>query len=142
MMRKLSLIALAFALVFSASVAGATPTIAFSSRRDGNNDIYTMSPDGSNLTRLTNNSGEYLYLGQPRWSPDGSQIVFTVNDAGYEIYTMNSDGTNLVNLTNSPGSDYEPAWSPVPEPSTALLFTFGLIGMSSMGRRRKECHLG
>ena len=31
--------------------------IAFDTLRDGNWEIYSMNPDGSNLTRLTNNNG-------------------------------------------------------------------------------------
>ena len=40
--------------------------IAFTSRRDGNEEIYVMSPDGSNQTNLTNNPADESY---PDWSP-------------------------------------------------------------------------
>ena len=40
--------------------------IAFSSNRDGNFDIYTMSADGSGLTRLTNHPASDK---DPVWSP-------------------------------------------------------------------------
>ncbi|TRO54609.1 translocation protein TolB, partial [Candidatus Bathyarchaeota archaeon] len=42
--------------------------IAFNSDRDGNFEIYVMNADGSNVTRLTNNSD---YDTVPWWSPDG-----------------------------------------------------------------------
>ena len=40
--------------------------IAFTSGRDGNEEIYVMSPDGSNQTNLTNNPADESY---PDWSP-------------------------------------------------------------------------
>jgi len=40
--------------------------IAFTTYRDGNNEIYIMRPDGTQVTRLTNNSRPDW---QPRWGP-------------------------------------------------------------------------
>lgn len=72
--------------------------------------IYTMNVDGSNQTKLTENSFEDE---APRWSPDGSKIAFvSKRDGNPEIYVMNSDGTNITRLTNSPTFDIMPAWSP------------------------------
>ena len=42
------------------------PLIAFESERDGNREIYVMNPDGSDQTRLTNNTS---YDGFPAWRP-------------------------------------------------------------------------
>ena len=88
----------------------ANKKIVFQSMRDGNWEIYTMNPDGSNQTRLTNNPAEDGY---PAWSPDGTKIAFTSNrDGNHEIYIMNADGSNQVRLTNEPGLDADPSWSP------------------------------
>ena len=40
--------------------------IAFTSHRDGNNEIYVMDTDGSNQINITNNSASDM---RPSWSP-------------------------------------------------------------------------
>jgi Tol biopolymer transport system component len=81
----------------------------------GNADIYTVSPDGTDLVRLTHAPVmEY----QPAWSPDGSQIAFVGYDlaAGGEapspvrLYVMSGDGTGVTEL--GPENVEGPAWSP------------------------------
>ena len=84
--------------------------IVFYSDRDGNDEIYTMKPDGSNQTRLTFNEASDTY---PAWSPDGRQIAFQSDrDGNDEIYVMDADSTNQRNLTNHPASDSFADWSP------------------------------
>jgi Tol biopolymer transport system component len=84
--------------------------IAFTSDRDGNNEIYLMNPDGSGQTRLTNNGAQDYF---PTWSPDATRIGFVSDrDGNNEIYVINADGSGLTRLTNSPASDFYPAWSP------------------------------
>src|SRR6187397_1580800 len=69
----------------AAVAVGASPTatghIAFVSNRDGGNfEIYSMNPDGSNQTNLTNDPRADF---QPAWSTDGSKIAFSrVEDDG------------------------------------------------------------
>ena len=48
--------------------------IAFKSRRNGNNELYVMNPDGSDQTRLTNSFR--VSEGQPAWSPDGTRLLY------------------------------------------------------------------
>src|SRR5690349_16300674 len=84
--------------------------IVFDTDRDGNYEIYTVDSDGSNQTRLTNNSSRDR---DAAWSPDGSRIAFQANrDGNYEIYTMNADGSNPTRLTNNTATEDEPSWSP------------------------------
>ena len=44
--------------------------IAFDSVRDGNNDVYTMDVDGSNLARLTTDPASDA---DPNWAPSGER---------------------------------------------------------------------
>ena len=86
-------------------------TIAFTSYRDGNSEIYTMNADGTAQTRLTTNPASD---GDPEWSPDGQKIAFTSNrDGNSEIYTMNADGSGVTRLTNDPAGDSGPDWQPI-----------------------------
>ena len=78
--------------------------LAFASDQNGNYDIYTMLPDGSGLTNITNNpAGDSL----PFWSPDGQRIAFISDrNSSVQIYLMNADGSNIVQLTTGEG-DYQ-----------------------------------
>jgi C1A family cysteine protease/dipeptidyl aminopeptidase/acylaminoacyl peptidase len=78
--------------------------IVFTSNREGNYEIYIMNADGSNQTRLTNNTTSDW---QPHLSSNGRKIVYLGNGG---VYTMNSDGTNNALITSNNTSD--PKWSP------------------------------
>ena len=66
--------------------------ITFASDRDGDNEIYTMSPNGANVHQLTVNADDDEF---PNWSPDGRLITLNSNrDGNYEIYTVRADGGN------------------------------------------------
>jgi Tol biopolymer transport system component len=73
-------------------------------------DIIVIDIDGANPVNLTNSA---FRNGYPRWSPDGSQIVFTSNRDGlWQVYVMEANGANQTNLSNSGVDDYEPEFSP------------------------------
>ena len=85
--------------------------IAFTSRRDGNLEIYVMNADGTAQTRLTNNAASDF---NPVWSPDSSKIAFVTSRHGgvnLEIYVMNANGTEQTRLTNHWAIDSSPDWS-------------------------------
>jgi Periplasmic component of the Tol biopolymer transport system len=76
--------------------------IVFQSNRINNrNEIYSMKPDGTDITQLTNIAGGNQ---QPSYSPDGSKIVFSSrrtrpnNQGSTDLYVMNADGSNQVGL--------------------------------------------
>ena len=84
--------------------------IAFTSNRDGNNEIYVMNADGTNQTRLTDNPA---FDTDSSFSGNGSRIAFrSTRDGNSEIYVMDADGSNQINLTNNPGNDNQPSFSP------------------------------
>jgi TolB protein len=65
--------------------------IAFTSDRDGDRDIWSMAPDGSDLRQFTDHPGEDR---SPVWSPDGDEILFVSDRDGQpELYVKNADST-------------------------------------------------
>jgi TolB protein len=84
-------------------------TIAFTSRH-GNHDVWAVSPDGSNLRRLTAGPGDNE---SASWSPNGRHLVFQSSRlGGMQLFTMLADGSEQQVLTGGPGQASSPAWSP------------------------------
>ena len=84
-------------------------TIAYTSRQ-GNFDLWAVSPDGSNLRRLTagpgNNEGA-------SWAPNGRHLVFQSSRPGnYQLFTMLADGSEQQPLPRGPGESTSASWSP------------------------------
>ncbi len=86
--------------------------IAFVSKDAGNDEIYTITPDGSIIQKLTARSNSWDK--HPSFSPDGSQIVFFSNrDSNRrQLWIMNADGSNQRNLSNNQYEDWDPVWIP------------------------------
>lgn len=87
-------------------------TLAFQSDRAGTWNIYTMELDGGavrQLTRFEKTGNAYF----PRWSPDGSRIVFAAGTAGgpSSIYWLVPGQDDLHRVT-APHFDSFPDWSP------------------------------
>ena len=89
--------------------------IVFRSDRSDAPGLYTITPEGRELTRLTDGALDV----NPRWSPDGSRIVFgrfldpDSGGTGFELFTIAPDGTGLTQLTDN--ADYNTTdadWSP------------------------------
>jgi Tol biopolymer transport system component len=87
-----------------------TARIVFEARSDTGADIFSMNPDGSDVSQLTHGPG--LNLG-PACSPDGRRIAFSsLRNNSRHLYVMNADGSQERQLTDGLGNQAEPAWSP------------------------------
>ncbi|XGW08476.1 hypothetical protein V3C99_011087, partial [Haemonchus contortus] len=105
-------------------------TIAFTSIRSGDLELWTMNTDGTNLKQVTNQLG---YDGGSFFSPDGKRLVFRssrpktqeevakykklldyhlVEPTQTEIYVVDVDGTNLKQLTNFGVASWAPYFLP------------------------------
>jgi Tol biopolymer transport system component len=95
-----------------ATFPGENGKIAFAGNQTGDYEIYSINPDGTGLTRLTDFPGFNDVW--PAWSPDGKRIAFSTRrpPESREIYVMNADGSGLTRLTNNTAIDSVPSWSP------------------------------
>ena len=89
---------------------------------DARNSIWVVHADGTGLHRIDVRPGGTCgglfsdpssrgCLG-PRWSPDGTKIVFSLGanaDFENQIYSVNVDGTGLTRITTGLG-DEVPSW--------------------------------
>ncbi len=85
--------------------------IVFASNRFGNYDIYSLAPDGSNLTRLTSLPGDELH---PSVSADGTLLVFQYRTAGgkWNIAVQNlASAGEPREITTDQFNDTEPVFS-------------------------------
>jgi TolB protein len=61
-------------------------------RNGQSHGLYSVAPDGSRLTRLTNQPGVEQH---PAWSPDGRMIAFSVATSNQNrTYVMDADGSD------------------------------------------------
>src|SRR5688572_20316986 len=75
-------------------------------------DIYTLPIDGGKAARVI--GGGLSWDIDPRWSPDGKQIVFISDrDGSQNLWIANADGTGLRALTKGENRIYiSPEWMP------------------------------
>lgn len=103
---------LIFALLSVSVLAKAPETakVVFTSRRDGNFEIYSMNPDGSDQINLTQHRARDA---APVWSPTGEQILFHSDRDGIkDLYLMDPDGTNVRQVFKKLIGREFPTWSP------------------------------
>jgi TolB protein len=84
--------------------------IAFAGSSDDHFDIYTISPDGKDLHRITQHQGNNE---DPCWSPDGRYIAFSSNrtDGNHHIFIANANGENQRQVTFFKGNQLSPSWA-------------------------------
>jgi Tol biopolymer transport system component/DNA-binding winged helix-turn-helix (wHTH) protein len=75
------------------------------------NELWKSKVDGSQRRQLT---FQPMGAGLPRWSPDGTQLVFMgrTPNSGWCAYLIASDGTALRPLIPGAEAGYDPGWSP------------------------------
>lgn len=86
--------------------------IAFQTYVGSTSYIHVINPDGTNEARLTEGWN-------PKWSPDGNKIAFSISrhldepvggsSFTPDLYVMNADGTEITKVTESA---YSFSWSP------------------------------
>ena len=85
--------------------------IAFHTSRDGNFEIYTMSPDGDDPQRLTDSPGIDL---SAAWSPDGTRIAFSSNRSGrFQLHVLDLALMQTTQLTAGGSDVSSPDWQPL-----------------------------
>lgn len=92
--------------------------IVFSSRRNGNADLYMMRLDGTNEIRLTYDTSNDLF---PSISPIGGNLVAFHSDRSgtWQIYILTLNAGTIEQVTTD-GQNYYPEWSP---DGTQLVFS-------------------
>lgn len=88
-------------------------SIIFSGRRgaDVNARLYTMSPSGGNLKRVSSDTPSADR--SPAWSPDGTRLVFTSSRGeGEGVYVMDAEGSDRPQIVFGAVGGINPAWSP------------------------------
>ncbi len=96
----------------STPIGGGTGLIAFSSPRQGDSTIYTVSIETGEVSRVSEIDSR---LTQPTWSPDGQRIGYVHWSGGAEldIWFMDLAGEQRTRVTSIFGrNDTEPSWSP------------------------------
>lgn len=91
--------------------------ITFVSTESGNDEIWVINRDGTNVRQLTRNQWEWDK--HPSWSPDGQQIVFFSNRTGTsQLWIMSKDGsTQRLLMGSNPYNDWDPVWVKSLEPA-------------------------
>ena len=103
--------------------------IVFSRLANDEFHIYSIAPDGTGLTQLTNAPGDDSH---PAWSADGDYILFSSSRFGFkdeapladipqpygELFVMRADGSDQQPLTDNRWEEGTPAWQPAPVSAT------------------------
>jgi polyisoprenoid-binding protein YceI len=80
-------------------------------RGEGDSDLWVVDADGGNARVLVETPGIDT---DPRWSPDGRELVFTtVTEKGnQDVVVVDADGRGAEPLAGGPGYEYAPSFAP------------------------------
>jgi Tol biopolymer transport system component len=120
-----------------ATTPGSNGLILFSADVGTGYQIYTVRPDGTDLTQITHVDGDAI---NGDWSPNGQRIAFEIDTPDTSVVAlMNADGSHLVELPK-PAGDFagDPAFTANgrslidsefdPVTSVNALFSMNLLG--------------
>jgi Tol biopolymer transport system component len=101
-----------------ANFKGTNGLIAFDSWTGTSQDIGIFDPSGGGTPTMLTTTPDFSEHA-PRWSPDGSKIVYMAHPQFGEddrrdltdIWVMDADGGNKTQLTNTPRREEVPAWT-------------------------------
>ena len=121
-MRRIILFLLTFScgLCSYASLAAAQPELAhfdipegrlaFTYTEKNSTDIFVIDFEKISVTPVLKTPAKEQH---PRWSPDGTKLLFHSDASGNrDIYVSNSDGSNVSRVTKSKVVDEDADWSP------------------------------
>jgi Tol biopolymer transport system component len=83
-----------------------------SPRGRGDIEIFTIHPDGTNKTKLTDNKRRQDVSAS--WSPDGTRIVYSRCgfESGCDLFTMDPDGSGKDRITRTKVDEFGAQFSP------------------------------
>lgn len=82
-------------------------------QQKSSDELYVMSPDGSNQAPIR--SGQTVYGETPRWSPDGTHVVFSAYDESYQkivVHLLDLASGAVVTVAGSDHEQWNPSFSP------------------------------
>jgi Tol biopolymer transport system component len=102
---------MAMAPTAQATFLGGNGRVGFTTERDGNPEIYSVSSFGGETTRVTTHPADDS---SPAFDETGAQLAFASNrDGDFEIFKMPAPGSaSPTQLTDNSIGDRSPAWAP------------------------------
>jgi Tol biopolymer transport system component len=75
-------------------------------------DLFSVAPNGSQLTQLTHTTPGQTFAFAPSWSPSGQRIMFLLfpSTGCTDVYTMRPDGSDTQQVTQTAACEEWPAW--------------------------------
>ena len=86
--------------------------VAFASNRSGTWDLYILTLESGEITRVTNSDD---YEASPSWSPDNQWLaceIYHNENLEIAIISLIDGEQEPIPLTDDPASDHSPAWAP------------------------------
>jgi len=110
--------------------------IAFEAFAGGRYHIWTIRPDGTELTQRTFGHGDDR---EPAWSPDGTQLAFASDRAAegsFDIWQLGLADSRVVRRTTARSEEYEPSWSPDGKQIAFIEDEKHVVAIDAAGQRR------